>query len=206
MKKINKSWTRQTQDASSEERQQQDSKLVVADPNEIRPARPIPKKGIAEVIKWHHEVITSGRSALEKAFKIGSRLRGWHDLIPHGRWLEWVKENLPISERTVRVYVQLWDNHERIEAYFQIGRASADLVEAKSIDVTNAPSIHKALALLENNSADHSAANPIRRKPPLLTRPKASLRKAVKETMGCSCLCQSCRTLLAATIEGREQP
>jgi hypothetical protein len=114
-----------------------EDKLVIADPDDIRPARPIPQRDIDQVVRWHREL---ARSMLDRAIEIGCKLRCWHDLIPHGRWLEWIRINIPeISERSVQVYLKLWDNNELIKAHFK-SAAAADLIDE--------PSIREALAII----------------------------------------------------------
>jgi hypothetical protein len=130
------------------------SELIWPDQAEIRPARPIPNKEIEQVLVWHR---TLQYSMLERAFDIGFKLRCWHDLVPRGRWQEWCQQNISaIPERTVRMYLQLWDNNEWIKA--RIGNA---LPIGQNVEVEEFPSIRQALALLPKRQ---SAKPPSKRK------------------------------------------
>jgi hypothetical protein len=66
----------------------QDGGIVIPDPEEIRPSRPIPQKEIDEVKRKHVEI---AHAVLSSALEIGFKLRCWHDLIPHGQWMKWWK-------------------------------------------------------------------------------------------------------------------
>lgn len=121
--------------------------FVVPDPNEIRPYRLIPQKEIDEVIQWHLEMFDLRRMALNRAIKIGFKLRCWHDLIPHGKWLKWLKANLPIEERMAQRYLQLWDNHEVIERHFG-DRFNSDCVS----DLDEVVGVREALEFLTKTS------------------------------------------------------
>jgi hypothetical protein len=108
----------------------QDSGIVISDPDEVRPSRPIPQKEIDEVNVSH---VSLAQAVLRTALQIGFKLRCWHDLIPHGQWLKWCRRNLPnISERSIQVYLRLWDHSDLIEARIK-NAAAADLMELPTI-------------------------------------------------------------------------
>lgn len=114
--------------------------LIIPDPKEIRPYREIPTREIEEVVRWHHELHQPTRLLLNQAIRIGSKLRNWRALVPHGRWREWCEQNIPqIHERMIRRYIQLWDHREWLEQKLEIGHVS---------DLEELPSIRQALALL----------------------------------------------------------
>ena len=132
------------------------TKLTIPDPDEIRPRRAIPRAEITEVENWHQELEDLrrvalnrlGRLALNRAFDIGFKLRCWHDLIPHGKWLPWLKANVAIPERTASQYLLLWDHNEEIKAAFK----SAD--NSNSADLSDLPPIKDALALIADKRAE----------------------------------------------------
>ena len=96
-------------------------KFIVRDDDNIRPDRPIPQQDIDEVIQLHEELLNLPKSSLEKAMKIGFKLRCWHDVIPHGKWMKWCELNIPgISSSASRRYIQLWDNQEIIWSEFKL--------------------------------------------------------------------------------------
>jgi hypothetical protein len=132
------------------------TKLIIPDPDEIRPRRAIPRAEITEVENWHQELEDLRRVALNRlrrlalnrAFDIGFRLRCWHELIPHGKWLPWLKANVAIPERTASQYLLLWDHNEEIKAAFK----SAD--NSNSADLSDLPPIKDALALIADKRAE----------------------------------------------------
>jgi hypothetical protein len=121
------------------------TELTIPDPDEIRPRRPIPRGEIVEVENWHRELHDLRRWALNRAFDIGFKLRCWHDLIPHGQWLPWLRANVAIPERTAYQYLLLWDHNEEIKATFKF---------ADSANLNELPPIKDALALIANKRAE----------------------------------------------------
>src|SRR5215469_4298674 len=95
---------------------QTSSELVLPDLDEIRSSQPITPKEIQKVLIWHRELHEPMRMILSRAIRIGGKLRCWHDLIPHGKWLKWCSANLSeINQRTIQYYLQLWENREWLE-------------------------------------------------------------------------------------------
>jgi hypothetical protein len=118
--------------------------LVMPDENEIRPLRPIPRKDIDELIRWDRELRRPERMLLERAFDIGFKLTCWRDLIPHGQWLKWLEQNIPeIPDRSVRRYIQLWENREWLLGRFEIGHVA-------NLEVDALPGIRQAVKALED--------------------------------------------------------
>jgi Protein of unknown function (DUF3102) len=134
------------------------TELSIPDPDEIRPRRPIPRDEIIEVEKWHQELYDLKRLALNRlrrlalnrAFDIGFKLRCWHDLIPHGKWLPWLRANVQIPERTASQYLLLWDHNEEIKSAFN----------SESADLGELPPIKDALALIANKRAEKRTGEP----------------------------------------------
>jgi hypothetical protein len=138
-----------------------DVKLIIRDPDDIRPVRKIPQKDIDEVVSWHHELHDLRRMTLNRAFAIGFKLGSWHALIPHGKWLKWLEQNIPeIPQRTARLYIQLWENHEWLRTRFK---------SAESADLSELPPIKDALVLLSNKRAQERSA-PAKEKRAMRTR------------------------------------
>jgi hypothetical protein len=128
------------------------SGFIVSDPDEICPARPISKQEIAHVVMMHKVIFTS----LECAFDIGHKLRNWHGLVPSGKWLKWLEQNIPeISERMASTYIRLWDNHEWLRKHPQI----SDGVANSEIP----PSIRKAEALIREKDGNKPRGAPKRK-------------------------------------------
>jgi hypothetical protein len=110
------------------------------------------------VEKWHQELYDLKRLALNRlrrlalnrAFDIGFKLRCWHDLIPHGKWLPWLRANVQIPERTASQYLLLWDHNEEIKSAFN----------SESADLGELPPIKDALALIANKRAEKRTGEP----------------------------------------------
>ena len=131
----------------------QDSGFVIPDPDEIRPSRTIPQREIDEIIRKHVQL---AHSVLPIALEIGFKLRCWHDLIPHGQWLDWCRRKLPnISERSIQVYLRLWKHSDLIQAKIK----SAD-----AADLTEIPSIQEALTWISSKRSEQPE-QPKRSKP-----------------------------------------
>jgi Protein of unknown function (DUF3102) len=117
-------------------------KLTIRDDEEIRPDRLIPQKDIDEVNVRHRSL---AQAVLTTALEIGFKLRSWRDLMPHGKWLKWCAINLPnISERSIQVYLKLWEHNDLIQAHLK-SAAAADLPEP-----TEFPSIRDALSWIKS--------------------------------------------------------
>jgi len=120
------------------------------DSDEIRPARPIPQSEITRVINLHNQMLDLRRMALNRAIDIGFKLRCWRDLIPHGKWLQWCRANLStIHERTIRNYIDLWDEHELIRNHFKSESVS---------DLDEVAGVREALDFLAHWRAEHAKA------------------------------------------------
>jgi hypothetical protein len=120
------------------------SSLTISDPDEIRTMRLIPKKEIIEVIRWDQELHDLRAMVLKRAFEIGFKLTSWRDLVPHGKWLKWLSQNLPeIGERRSQQYIQLWEHHEWLEAKFKSETVS---------DLPELPGIKDALILIQQKN------------------------------------------------------
>jgi hypothetical protein len=122
------------------------SKLILPEQEEIRSARPIPKAEIQEVVVRHQRLHNPMRLLLTEAYFIGHKLRGWHDLIAHGKWLKWCAANIPeIHERTIQRYLKLAENQKWLESEFQ-KRREMGLVS----DLKDLPGIKDSLLMIED--------------------------------------------------------
>jgi hypothetical protein len=100
----------------------------------------VPQDKINAIRAAYAEVQSMAGRTLEKAIKLGGMFAEVHSSIPHGEWLPWLEQNLPqIPDRTVRRYIQLWENRETIRDELQIGHG--DRFE-------QLPTIREALALI----------------------------------------------------------
>jgi hypothetical protein len=78
----------------------------------VRPAREISQAEIAEVLSLHVELMDLPRTSLEKAIRIGEKLRGWRNLFPpRSGWQQWCQTNIKqISKDTIVRYIRAADN------------------------------------------------------------------------------------------------
>lgn len=63
---------------------------------------------IASDIKQEHTLaVNSARTAIEHAHKAGELLTEAKKQVKHGQWGQWMKDNLPFSERTAQAYMRV---------------------------------------------------------------------------------------------------
>jgi hypothetical protein len=70
---------------------------------------------IKEITRLHGAILSAARTSLSNAIRIGellSRVRGSR----RGKWLLWIKQNAPFSERTARRYVQCYEKRKVLES------------------------------------------------------------------------------------------
>jgi hypothetical protein len=86
--------------------------LKVRDAGDVRPAREISQSEIAEVLSMHGDLMDLPRTSLEKAIRIGEKLRGWRNLFPpRSGWHQWCADRIPhISRSTIERYIRAADH------------------------------------------------------------------------------------------------
>jgi len=67
---------------------------------------------ISEIVALHAGIITSARTALDAAIRIGQLLTEQKDALKHGEWLPWIEANLPFDRRTATNYMAVYDKRE----------------------------------------------------------------------------------------------
>jgi hypothetical protein len=60
-----------------------------------------------EILKLHYEILDSVKMNVEKAIHIGELLISIKRELGHGKWGDWVEENLPFTPRTAERYMSL---------------------------------------------------------------------------------------------------
>jgi hypothetical protein len=97
----------------------------------------------------HSAVVTAAGNMILKAMEAGTLLLQAQARVPRNTWMAWLQQNCPaISDRTVRVYIQLAKGREKIEANMKTGLA-----------VTANPTLTQALTWLKEPSDPNSGAN-----------------------------------------------
>ena len=89
----------------------------------------IEKSNIQEIVTLHQEIGGHLRMSLEKAIRIGELLTEQKASLKHGEWLPWIKDNLPFSDRTARVYVRCFKNKAILADSATLGSAIKLLAE-----------------------------------------------------------------------------
>ncbi len=61
----------------------------------------------AEIRRAHADVQEAAKTAAERAIDAGHKLLEARELVKHGEWLPWLRENCALAERTAQLYMQL---------------------------------------------------------------------------------------------------
>lgn len=69
----------------------------------------------SKIVELHKEILNSLKMSLEKGIEIGHLLREQKDNLEHGKWLPWIKDNLPFSDQTARNYIRLYDRKDELK-------------------------------------------------------------------------------------------
>lgn len=87
--------------------------LIEKAPASTQKSRPLDAT-LSEIVTLHSEIITSARTSLDKAVRIGELLTEQKAKLKHGEWLPWIKANLQFSQQTVSNYVRLYGNRDKL--------------------------------------------------------------------------------------------
>ncbi|MBW8003978.1 MAG: DUF3102 domain-containing protein, partial [Planctomycetes bacterium] len=88
----------------------------------------IEKSRITEINTLHSEIGGHLKMTLDKAIRIGELLTEQKAGLQHGKWIPWIEENLPFSERSVRDYMRFYDRREELKT-----AKIADLMDARRL-------------------------------------------------------------------------
>jgi hypothetical protein len=81
---------------------------------------PVDLKTLARQINDNHSaVISSARTALSKAIACGEALSSAKAVLADGLWLQWLRKNCTVSDRTAQVYIQLAENKLVLEGWLK---------------------------------------------------------------------------------------
>ena len=96
----------------------------------------------------HKDVVAAASNMILKAMEAGTLLLQAQNKVPRNTWMAWLQQNCPaISDRTVRVYIQLAKGREKIEANMKTGLAA-----------TANPTLTQALTWLKEPSDTNSGS------------------------------------------------
>ena len=74
-------------------------------------------EAVSEITRLHGEVRESIRLTAVKAVELGGRLTELKKEVGRGRWLLFVKENLPFCARTAERYIAVYENRAKLEKF-----------------------------------------------------------------------------------------
>lgn len=69
---------------------------------------------VREISRLHGEILAEARTSLTKAIRIGELLCRVRDS-RKGKWLAWLKDNVPFSDQTARNYIRCFDRRADLE-------------------------------------------------------------------------------------------
>lgn len=75
----------------------------------------IVKSKLDEFLKLHAEISNLMVAGLDRALRAGKLLAEIKESLKHGQWLPWLKENVPVDERTVQRYMLVHRHRDRIK-------------------------------------------------------------------------------------------
>lgn len=73
------------------------------------------KSRISEIAALHNEISGLFKMTLDKAIRIGELLTEQKTSLQHGEFSPWIKANLPFTDRTVRRYMQVYENRKLLK-------------------------------------------------------------------------------------------
>ena len=68
---------------------------------------------IEEIKRLHGKLQSLATDALGQAIRIGELLCSMKSALGHGRWLQWLKNNVSFSERTAQNYMGVFQKRDR---------------------------------------------------------------------------------------------
>jgi hypothetical protein len=74
----------------------------------------MPAKRLAAVAEECRELYKQVQNGFAAALKLGHKLKGIRQRMPHGSWEKWVEANLPFTPRRARQFISLAENEEAI--------------------------------------------------------------------------------------------
>lgn len=124
----------------------------------------IEKSRINEIVDLHNEISGFLKMSLEKAIRIGELLIEQKASLQHGQFGQWLRDNLPFSDRTARNYMGFYNNKNLLKT-----ENVSDLAGAhKLLRPAKAENIHKTIdakeiepnPFISDYSIDTTSENP----------------------------------------------
>lgn len=76
----------------------------------------IGKNKVTLMIELHNEILNSAKTTISKAIELGAMLKEVKKELGHGQFTEWIKNNMPFTDRTARNYMNLSENQKLLES------------------------------------------------------------------------------------------
>ena len=91
------------------------------------------KNYIQEINHLHGEIFGAVRMTLDKAIRIGELLVKCKADIPHGEWMQWMKDNLEFSRFSAERYMKVYEHKAEVKmsSLLNLWEAEQALVEHK---------------------------------------------------------------------------
>ncbi|TGK45532.1 DUF3102 domain-containing protein [Leptospira bouyouniensis] len=74
----------------------------------------IKKNEVSEINLLHQSIVQDLSNAVQSAILIGEKLQEQKKLVGHGKWEQWMKENLEFSDSTAKRYIRLSENKQLV--------------------------------------------------------------------------------------------
>jgi hypothetical protein len=71
---------------------------------------------VAEINTLHNELFALGKTALEKAIRIGDLLVANKKAVRHGDWLKWIDKKLVFGGRQAQKYISIYEGRDELRA------------------------------------------------------------------------------------------
>jgi hypothetical protein len=96
--------------------------------------KPIRKSStrIAEIERLYSEI--AGRPQVKHRIELGGLLVEQKQEVGHGNWLDWVKNNLPFSDRSAETFMEFWEYRDKIENVSNLSQAKTIIKALKPGD------------------------------------------------------------------------
>jgi len=72
---------------------------------------------VSEIVALHGQILTTARTTLDLAIRIGQLLAERKASLKHGEWLPWIEANLPFSQPTAFRYMRCFERRDDIKLF-----------------------------------------------------------------------------------------
>jgi hypothetical protein len=101
-----------------------------------------------EIYTRHTKIVAAKKNIVAQAIEVGELLNQAKAMVEHGEWLQWLKDNCLLKERTAERYMHLATNKKKL----------AEMLSAKSVSVSDLEHLNEAVRLI--SQPDPAEATP----------------------------------------------